>query len=73
MSFTECEVEARKPASAATCSPAPANLAEELALLLEGAIVTAQVSETGRRAAKVAKTAAAALIDQEMARSDKVC
>ncbi len=44
----------------------PAGLAEELALLLEGAIVTAQVSESGRHAAEVAKTAAAALIDQAM-------
>jgi len=47
-------------------APDPENLAEELALLLEGAIVTAQVSESGRRAALVAKTAATALIDQEM-------
>jgi AcrR family transcriptional regulator len=52
-------------------APDPATLAEELALLLEGAIVTAQVSETGRRAAEVAKTAAAALIDQEMAKANK--
>lgn len=40
----------------------PAGLAEELALLLEGSIVTAQVSQEGGRAARVAKTVAASLI-----------
>lgn len=44
----------------------PPELAEELALLLEGAIVTAQVSEQRTRAARVAKTAATALIAQAM-------
>lgn len=44
----------------------PAALAEELALLLEGAIVTAQVSQTRRRAAEVAKLAAATLIAEAM-------
>ena len=48
-------------------APDPAGLADELALLLEGATVTAQVSEQRRRAAQVAKTAAAALIAQAMA------
>lgn len=48
-------------------APDPAGLAEELALLLEGAIVTAQVSQAGGRAALVAKTAAGALIAQAMA------
>jgi AcrR family transcriptional regulator len=43
--------------------PDPPGLAEELALLLEGAIVTAQVSQDRHRAAQVAKTAAAALIE----------
>lgn len=38
-------------------------LADELALLLEGAIVTAQISENKGHAGKVAKTAARALID----------
>jgi AcrR family transcriptional regulator len=47
----------------------PAELADELALLLEGAIVTAQVSENKEKAARVAKTAAAALIDQVMAKA----
>ena len=42
----------------------PAGLAEELALLLEGAIVTAQVSGTRERAARVAAAAAAVLIGQ---------
>jgi len=51
-------------------APDPAALADELALLLEGAIVTAQVSGTGRRAAQVAKAAAAALIAQAMAESE---
>ena len=46
--------------------PDPAGLAEELALLLEGAIVTAQVSQERSRAARVAKTAAVALIDQAL-------
>lgn len=47
--------------------PDPAGLAEELALLLEGAIVTAQVSQDRSRAAQVAKAAAGALIGQAMA------
>lgn len=42
----------------------PAGLAEELALLLEGAIVTAQVSQERNRAAQVAKTVAACLIER---------
>lgn len=46
--------------------PNPADLADELALLFEGAIVTAQVSQSRSRAARVAKTAAAALITQAM-------
>ena len=46
----------------------PSELAEELALLLEGAIVTAQVSEQRTRAAQVAKTAAGALIAQALSR-----
>ena len=45
----------------------PSVLAEELALLLEGAIVTAQVSQQRSRAAQVAKTAAAVLIDRALA------
>ncbi len=45
----------------------PAGLAAELALLLEGAIVTAQVSRQGRVAAETAKTAARALIDRAVA------
>ena len=40
----------------------PAGLAEELALLLEGATVTAQVAQNRGRAAEVAKHAAACLI-----------
>ena len=52
---------------AALPAPDPAALADELALLLEGSIVTAQVSQTGRRAAQIARTAAAALIGQAMA------
>lgn len=44
--------------------PDAPGLAEELALLLEGAIVTAQVSERKNQAAKVAQTAARALIAQ---------
>ncbi|WP_282605561.1 TetR/AcrR family transcriptional regulator [Pelagibius sp. Alg239-R121] len=44
----------------------PASLAEELALLLEGAIVTAQVSQQKSHAAKIAKTAATALMAQAM-------
>jgi AcrR family transcriptional regulator len=51
---------------AAMGAPDPAGLADELALLLEGATVTAQVSQDGARAASVAKTAAAALIDRAM-------
>ena len=47
-------------------APDPAGLADELALLLEGAIVTAQVSQLKGRAAQVAKTAATALIAQAM-------
>lgn len=42
----------------------PAMLADELALLFEGAIVTAQMSQDKSRAARIAKTAATALIDQ---------
>lgn len=45
----------------------PEGLADELALLLEGAIVTAQVSERRRAAAQTAKHAAAALIDRALA------
>lgn len=48
----------------------PTDLAEELALLLEGAIVTAQVSEQRTRAARVAKTAATALIAQAMVKPE---
>ena len=44
-------------------------LAEELALLLEGAIVTAQVSQDRSHAAKVAKIAAGALIDRAISES----
>jgi len=44
--------------------PDPAGLAEELALLFEGATVTAQVSQDRSRAAQVAKGAAAALIER---------
>ncbi len=55
---------------AALPAPDPAALADELALLLEGSIVTAQVSQTGGRAAQIAKTAAAALIAQSMAGAD---
>jgi AcrR family transcriptional regulator len=44
----------------------PAALAEELALLFEGAIVTAQISLDNSRAARVAKTAATALIEQAL-------
>ena len=47
----------------------PAALADELALLFEGAIVTAQVSQKRRAAARTAKTAAAALIDQAMTKA----
>lgn len=42
----------------------PKTLASELALLLEGAIVTAQVSQRRREAADTAKLAASALIDR---------
>jgi AcrR family transcriptional regulator len=42
----------------------PAALAAELAIVLEGAIVTAQVAQDGGKAAKVAKSAAAALVDK---------
>lgn len=45
---------------------APDKLADELALLLEGAIVTAQVSEHSRVAAETAKRAATALVDQAL-------
>jgi AcrR family transcriptional regulator len=48
-------------------APDPAALADELALLLEGATVTAQVSRGKTHAAMVAKNAAAALIAQAMA------
>ncbi len=44
--------------------PDGALLAEELALLLEGAIVTAQVSQDRQRAARIAKIAAGALIER---------
>lgn len=44
----------------------PEMLADELALLFEGATVTAQVSQDRSRAARVAKTAATALIDQAL-------
>ncbi len=44
----------------------PTALAEELALLFEGAIVTAQVSQQKSKAAQIAKTAASALIAQAM-------
>jgi len=47
-------------------APDPAGLAEELAMVLEGATVTAQVSQNRARAAEIAKTAAAALIDKAM-------
>lgn len=47
----------------------PVELAEELSLLLEGAIVTAQVSEQRSRAAKVAQTAAKALIARALEES----
>ena len=47
-------------------APDPEGLAEELALLLEGAIVTAQVSQQRARAAQVAKAAAEALIDRAL-------
>ena len=42
----------------------PLTLAQELALLLEGAIVTAQVSQGKNHSAKIAKAAATALIAQ---------
>ena len=42
----------------------PEALGDEIAILLEGAIVTAQVSQSRIRAAQVAKTAAKTLIDQ---------
>ncbi len=44
----------------------PSRLAEEISLLLEGAIVTAQVSRQRGRAAKVAKDAAAILIESAL-------
>lgn len=44
----------------------PERLADELALLLEGAIVTAQVSQQRRAAAETAERAAAALIDRAL-------
>lgn len=53
-------------------APDPAGLADELALLLEGAIVTAQVSQLKSRAAEIAKTAAASLIAQAMAEDGAV-
>ena len=49
----------------------PAGLADELALLFEGATVTAQVSQGGARAAAVAKSAAAILIDHAMAAAER--
>jgi AcrR family transcriptional regulator len=48
-------------------APDPGGLADELAMLLEGATVTAQVSQGGSRAARTAKSAAAALIKQATA------
>ena len=42
----------------------PGGLADEIAMLLEGAIVTAQVSQSRAHAAQVAKAAAKTLIDQ---------
>lgn len=42
----------------------PEELADEIAMLLEGAIVTAQVSQSRAHAAQVAKAAAKTLIDQ---------
>jgi AcrR family transcriptional regulator len=47
-------------------APDAAGLADKLALLLEGATVTAQVSQNRQHAAQVAKTAAAALIAQDL-------
>ncbi len=47
----------------------PQQLAEELALLLEGAIVTAQVSQKPD-AAKIAKRAAEVLIDRQIGKPD---
>ena len=47
----------------------PQQLAEELALLLEGAIVTAQVSQKPE-AAKIAKRAAEVLIDRQTGKPD---
>jgi AcrR family transcriptional regulator len=47
-------------------APNPASLAEELALLFEGAIVTAQVSQERSRAAQVAKGVAAALVERAL-------
>tara|TARA_R110000868_G_scaffold57261_4_gene176992 strand:- start:48 stop:665 length:618 start_codon:yes stop_codon:yes gene_type:complete len=44
-------------------------LAEELSILLEGATVTAQVSQNRGRAAEVAKTAATVLIEKAMSES----
>jgi AcrR family transcriptional regulator len=50
-------------------APDAAGLAEELALLFEGATVTAQVSQERSRAAQVAKGAAAALIARAMSKT----
>jgi AcrR family transcriptional regulator len=44
----------------------PTRLADELAMLLEGATVTAQVSQNRARAAEVARTAAQVLIEKAM-------
>lgn len=41
-------------------------LAEELALLFEGAIVTSQIAQESGRSARIAKTVAAALVDQAL-------
>ena len=47
----------------------PVTLAAELAIVLEGAIVTAQIAQDGGKAAKVAKSAAAALVDKAIPRA----
>lgn len=50
-------------------APDPAALAAELAIVLEGAIVTAQVAQDGGKAAKVARSAAEVLIDKAIPRN----
>ncbi len=47
----------------------PVALADELALVLEGAIVTAQVAQDRGQAARIAKSAAEALIDKAIPRT----